>query len=68
MNELKERLAALGMTPEQIDGALQEVAGFVKAKLPADYTWIVDSLMAGQTPDVSHLAGELFGKVKGMFD
>jgi hypothetical protein len=67
MNELKEKLAALGLSAEQVDGALQTVAEFVKAKLPAEYQGIVDSLLAGETPDLASLGGGLLDKVKGMF-
>lgn len=67
MNELKEKLAALGLSAEQVDGALQTVAEFVKAKLPAEYQGIVDSLLAGETPDLASLGGGLLNKVKGMF-
>ena len=67
MNELKERLAALGLSPEQVDAALKTVADFIKSKLPAEYQGMVDSLLAGQTPDLSALGGGLLDKVKGMF-
>jgi hypothetical protein len=67
MNELKERLTALGLSPEQVDGALKTVAEFVKSKLPGEYQGVVDSLLAGQTPDLSALGGGLLDKVKGMF-
>ncbi|WP_367872096.1 DUF2267 domain-containing protein [Luteolibacter sp. Populi] len=67
MNELKERLTALGLSPEQVDGAIKTVAEFVKSKLPAEYQGAVDSLLAGQTPDFSALGGGLLDKVKGMF-
>lgn len=67
MNELKERLTALGLSPEQVDGAIKTVAEFVKSKLPQEYQGMVDSLLAGQTPDLSALGGGLLDKVKGMF-
>ena len=67
MNELKERLAALGLSPEQVDSAIKTVGDFVKSKLPAEYQGMVDSLLAGQTPDLSALGGGLLDKVKGMF-
>ena len=67
MNELKEKLAALGLSGEQVDGALQTVSEFVKAKLPAEYQGIVESLLAGETPDLASLGGGLLDKVKGMF-
>lgn len=68
MNELKERLAGLGLTPEQIDNALRIIAEYVKGKLPPDYSGAVDSLLAGEMPDLSQLGGDLLGKMKGFFD
>lgn len=67
MNELKEKLAALGLSGEQVDGAIKTVAEFVKSKLPPEYQGMVDSLLAGETPDLSALGGGLLDKVKGMF-
>jgi hypothetical protein len=67
MNELKERLSALGLSPEQVDGAINTVANYVKSKLPPEYDAMVDSLLAGQTPDFSALGGGLLDKMKGMF-
>jgi len=67
MNELKEKLAALGLSAEQVDGAVGTVADFVKSKLPAEYQGLVDSLLAGETPDLAALSGGLLDKVKGMF-
>ncbi|MEK7953714.1 hypothetical protein [Luteolibacter soli] len=68
MNELKQRLAALGLSEEQVDGAIKTVAEFVKSKVPPEYQGMVDSLMAGQTPDLSSVGGGLLDKVKGMFE
>jgi hypothetical protein len=67
MNELKDKLAALGLNGEQVDGALAAVADFVKAKLPVEYQGIVDTLLAGETADLSALGGGLLDKIKGMF-
>jgi hypothetical protein len=66
MNELKEKLAALGLSGEQVDGALQTVAEFVKSKMPEEYQGIVDSLLSGESPDLSALGGGLLDKIKGM--
>jgi hypothetical protein len=62
MDELKQRLAALGLSPEQVDSALQTIAGFVKEKLPENYQPMVDDLLEGRTPDLSQLAGGLLGR------
>ena len=67
MNELKEKLTALGLSAEQVDSALNTVAEFVKSKLPPEYQGVVDSLLAGETPDLASLGGGLLDKVKGMF-
>ena len=67
MNELKEKLMALGLSAEQVDGTIQTVSEFVKSKLPSEYQGMVDSLLAGQTPDLSAISGGLLDKVKGMF-
>jgi hypothetical protein len=67
MNELKEKLTALGLSAEQVDSALGTVAEFVKSKLPPEYQGVVDSLLAGETPDLASLGGGLLDKVKGMF-
>ncbi len=67
MNELKEKLDALGLSGEQVDGAIENVSDFVNSKLPPGYQSVVDSLMAGETPDLSALGGGLLDKVKGMF-
>jgi hypothetical protein len=67
MNELKEKLTALGLSAEQVDSALSTVAEFVKSKLPPEYQGVVDSLLAGETPDLASLGGGLLDKVKGMF-
>jgi hypothetical protein len=68
MNELKQRLASLGLSEQQVDGAIKTVADYVKSQLPQEYQGMVDSLMAGQTPDLSALGGGMLDKVKGMFD
>lgn len=66
MNELKQKLASLGLSEEQVDGAVRTVAEFVKSKLPPEYDAAVDSLLAGQTPDLSAIGGGLLDKFKGM--
>lgn len=68
MNELKQRLSALGLSEEQVDGAIKTVADFVKSKLPPEYQSMFDNLLAGETPDLSALRGGMLDKVKGMFD
>jgi len=67
MNELKERLAALGLSSEQVDQAVDTVGNFVKEKLPEQYQPMVDDMLDGKTPDLSSLAGGVLGKMKDMF-
>lgn len=67
MNELKERLAAIGLSSEQVDQTIETVAGFVKEKLPEQYQPMVDDMLEGKTPDLSQIAGGLLGKMKGLF-
>ncbi|WP_193211422.1 DUF2267 domain-containing protein [Luteolibacter marinus] len=67
MNELKEKLAALGLSEEQINGSIIAVSDYVKSRLPEDYRGVVDSLLKGESPDLSALSGGLLDKVKGMF-
>jgi len=69
MDELKEKLAALGLPAEQIDSVLETVLGFVKEKLPDGMEGMVDSLIAGETPDLGDLGdvGDIMNKAKGLF-
>lgn len=67
MNELIQKLTALGLTEEQARGAIQTIAGFVKQKLPSDYQGIVDQILAGESPDLSKIGGGLLDNIKGMF-
>jgi hypothetical protein len=67
MNELKERLAALGLSAEQVDQTVETVAGFVKEKLPEQYQSMVDDMLDGKAPDLSKLAGGMLGKMKDLF-
>jgi hypothetical protein len=54
------------LSEEQVDGAIK-VAEFTRSKLPPEFQGIVDSVMAGETSDLSALGGGLLDKVKGMF-
>jgi len=65
MNELKEKLAAHGLSPEQVDGVLNTIAEYVKGRVPSEYTWVVDDVLAGHMPDFSQLEGDIMGKLKG---
>jgi len=66
MNELKEKLMSLGLDENKADEVIQAVAEFVKSKLPGEYQGAVDSLLAGEIPDLGSLGG-LLGGIKGFF-
>ncbi len=69
MDELKEKLAALGLPTEQIDSVLETVLGYLKDQLPEGMSGIVDSLIAGEAPDLGELGGvdDIMNKAKGLF-
>ncbi len=48
MDELKEKLAALGLDSDKVDGVIETVLGFVKDKLPEGMGGIVDNLVSGE--------------------
>ncbi len=64
MDELKEKLAALGIGDDQIDGVIETVVDFVKDKLPDGMEGMLDSVLKGEMPDVG---GDMLDKVKGLF-
>lgn len=63
MNELKERLKALGLSDEMADKTIATVADFVKSKIPTSYHSMIDEVLAGKTPEL----GGLFGGLGGLF-
>jgi len=65
MNELKEKLAALGLSPEMTDKVIQTVADFVKSKLPASFHGMIDDTLAGNAPDLGGILGGLGGLFGG---
>jgi len=67
MDELKEKLAALGISTDQIDGVLETVLGFVKEKLPDSMGGMVDSIMNGEDIDTDGIMDSAMDAVKGMF-
>jgi hypothetical protein len=66
MNELKDKLTALGLSAEMTDNVIQTVAGFVKSKVPESYHGMIDDVMAGNTPDLGGILGKL-GGLGGLF-
>jgi hypothetical protein len=63
MNELKQKLIALGLSEEMTDKAIATVADFVKSKIPATYHPMIDDVLAGKKPEL----GGLFGGLGGLF-
>jgi hypothetical protein len=66
MNELKEKLTALGLSEDMAQKAISTVAEFAKSKLPENLHGMLDDVMAGKSPDLGGLGGML-GGLKGMF-
>ncbi len=65
MNELKEKLAALGLSEEMTDQAIATVADYVKSKIPATYHGMFDDVLAGKTPELGGILGGLGGLFGG---
>lgn len=65
MNELKEKLQGLGLSPEMADKVIATVAAFVKSKVPANYHGMIDDVLAGKSPDLGGLLGGLGGLFGG---
>ena len=64
MNELKEKLAALGLSEEMATKAIATVADFAKTKLPENLHGILDEVLAGKSPNlggIGGMLGSLFG-------
>ena len=59
MNELKEKLVAIGLSGEMADNAIATVADFVKSKVPTSYHSMIDEVMAGKTPELGGILGTL---------
>ena len=68
MDELKAQLMEkLGLDENISQQAIGLVLGFVKEKLPDNLSGLVDSVAAGETPDVGDLTDGLMDKAKGLF-
>lgn len=61
MEELKEKLAALGIADDKIDGVIETVMEFFKSKLPEGMGRMLGSLGAEGGMD------DLLKKAKGLF-
>ncbi len=68
MDELKTQLMEkLGLDEGMSQQAITLVLGFVKNKLPENLQGMVDSVAAGETPDVGDITDGLMDKAKGLF-
>ncbi len=61
MNELKQKLMALGLSEEMTDKAIVTVAEFVKSKIPSSYHSMIDDVLAGKSPELGGILGSLGG-------
>jgi hypothetical protein len=63
MDELKEKLLALGVKEDQIDGVIEVFVDFIKGKLPDGMEGMVQGLLDGNGSD----ANDLLDQAKGLF-
>ena len=63
MDELREKLAALGLNEDQIDGVIEAFIDFIKGKLPDGMEGMVQGLLDGGSSD----ANALLDQAKGLF-
>jgi len=59
MNELKEKLTALGLSEEMADKTIATVAEFVKSKVPASFHGMINEVLAGKSPELGGILGGL---------
>ena len=64
MDELKEKLAALGLESDKIEGVIETVLGFVKDKLPDGMGGMLDGLISGEDGEDGE---SILDKAKGLF-
>jgi hypothetical protein len=66
MTELKAKLVGLGLSEEMAEQAIATVADFVKSKVPESFHGTLDSVLAGNAPDMAGILGNL-GGLSGLF-
>jgi hypothetical protein len=64
MDELREKLAVLGIEADKMDEVIETVLGFIKNKLPDGMEGMFDSVMKGEAPEIS---SDLLDKAQGLF-
>lgn len=65
MNELKSRLANLGLSEDMVDQVIVTVAEYVKSKIPASFHPMIDEVLAGKPFDMAAVMGSLGGWFSG---
>jgi hypothetical protein len=61
MDELKQKLIALGLSEEMVAKVIQTVGDFVQAKVPGVDRQAVEKLLAGDTSDLMSIGASLLG-------
>lgn len=64
MDELREKLAALGLETDKIEGVIETVFGFVKDKLPEGMGGMLEGLIGGEDGEDGE---SILDKAKGLF-
>ena len=59
MDELKEKLIALGLSEEMVAKVIQTVGEFVQSKVPGVDRQAVEKLLAGDTSDLMSIGASL---------
>jgi len=67
MEELRAKLAGIGIAEDQIDSVIETVFDFIKEKLPEGMEGIADSLMNGETTNLGSIGSGLLEKAKRFF-
>lgn len=65
MDELTEKLRALGLSDEIVASVISTVADFGKSKVPSSYHGMIDDVLAGKTPELGGILGSLGGLFGG---
>jgi hypothetical protein len=64
MDELKEKLAALGLDDEQVAGAIEVFTDFLKSKVPSGMEGMLDAFMQSGAPQIGP---DTLDRLKGLF-
>ena len=62
MNELKDKLSALGLSEAMADQVILTVADYGKSKVPSSFHRTIDEVLAGAPLEMSKLMGSFFGR------